>query len=196
MSRLTPGISGAHGPLMMRSSLEARPLHAVVRRCAMNMRHPINGVLMQIKIDDLQGAEIYELLQEHLRDMRLHSPPESVHALDIEGLRKPGITFWTVWEGAELLGCGALKELDAQHGEIKSMRTASSHLRKGVAKNLLQHILAEAKRRGYSRLSLETGSMAAFEPARRLYAGFGFTYCAPFADYIEDPNSVFMTREL
>ena len=151
---------------------------------------------MDIKIDDLKGSEIYELLQEHLRSMARHSPPESVHALDIEALRKPEITFWTVWENGELLGCGALKELDAQHAEIKSMRTSSSHLRRGVAKNLLNHILEEAKRRGYRRLSLETGSAAAFEPARQLYADFGFTYCEPFADYVEDPYSVFMTREL
>jgi putative acetyltransferase len=152
--------------------------------------------LMDIKIDDLSGSEIYELLQEHLRSMALHSPPESIHALDIEELRQPEITFWTVRENGELLGCGALKELDAQHAEIKSMRTSSLHLRKGVAKNLLKHILEEARRRGYSRLSLETGSMEAFEPARKLYANFGFTYCEPFADYIEDPYSVFMTREL
>ena len=151
---------------------------------------------MDIKIDDLKGSEINELLQEHLRSMRLHSPPESVHALDIEALREPEITFWTVWEGGELIGCGALKELNSRHAEIKSMRTSSLHLRKGVAKNLLNHMLEEAKRRGYSRLSLETGSMEAFEPARRLYASFGFTYCEPFADYVEDPYSVFMTREL
>lgn len=151
---------------------------------------------MKIKIDDLKGPEIYELLQEHLRSMSLLSPPESVHALDIEELRQPDITFWTVWENGELLGCGALKELDARHAEIKSMRTSSLHLRKGVARNLLEHILEEAKRRGYSRLSLETGSMEAFEPARKLYANFGFTYCGPFADYVEDPYSVFMTREL
>ncbi|HEV7858847.1 MAG TPA: GNAT family N-acetyltransferase [Pyrinomonadaceae bacterium] len=151
---------------------------------------------MDIKIDDLKGSEIDELLQEHLRSVKLHSPPESVHALDIEALRQPDITFWTVWENGELLGCGALKELDSQHGEIKSMRTSSRHLRKGVAKNLLHHILEEAKRRGYSRLSLETGSMEAFEPARQLYADSGFTYCDPFADYLEDPYSVFMTREL
>lgn len=152
--------------------------------------------LMNIKIDDLKGPEIYELLQEHLRSVSLHSPPESIHALDIEALRKPEITFWTVWESGELLGCGALKELDSQHAEIKSMRTSSSHLRKGVAKNLLNHILEEAQRRGYRRLSLETGSMEAFEPARQLYANFGFTYCEPFADYGEDSYSVFMTREL
>ena len=151
---------------------------------------------MNIEIDDLSGSEIYELLQEHLQSALLHSPPESVHALDVEGLRKPEITFWAAWENDELLGCGALKELDSQHGEVKSMRTASLHLRKGVARNLLNHIIEEARRRGYRRLSLETGSMEAFAPARKLYAGFGFTYCGPFADYAEDPYSVFMTREL
>lgn len=151
---------------------------------------------MDIKIDDLKGSEIHEMLHEHLQSMTLHSPPESIHALDIEASRKPEITFWTVWESGRLLGCGALKELDSQHAEIKSMRTSSSHLRKGVARNLLNHILEEAKRRGYSRLSLETGSMEAFEPARQLYANFGFTYCEPFANYVEDPYSVFMTREL
>ena len=151
---------------------------------------------MEIKRDDLTGPEVAALLREHLQAMALHSPPESIHALDLEGLRKPEITFWSVWEGAELIGCGALKELDAQHAELKSMRTASLHLRKGVATRLLQYILDEAKRRCYRRISLETGSAAAFEPARKLYANFGFTYCAPFADYVEDPYSVFMTREL
>lgn len=151
---------------------------------------------MTIKIDDLSGDEIYQLLQEHLQSMALHSPPESIHALDIEGLRKPEITFWTIWENDELLGCGALKELDAQHGEIKSMRTATRHLRKGVATKLLRHIMDEARRRGYRRLSLETGAMEAFKPARKLYENLGFVYCEPFADYREDPHSVFMTREL
>jgi putative acetyltransferase len=151
---------------------------------------------MNIKIDDLQSSEIHALLQEHLQNMALLSPPESMHALDIAALRKPEITFWSVWENGELLGCGALKELDTHHAEIKSMRTASSHRRRGVAKKLLNHILEEAKRRGYSRLSLETGSMEGFEPARKLYASFGFTDCEPFADYVEDPNSVFMTKEL
>jgi putative acetyltransferase len=128
--------------------------------------------------------------------MALHSPPESVHALNLEGLKKPEITFWSVWDQDELVGCGALKELDSQHGELKSMRTSSLHLRKGVAKRLLEHIMEEAKRRGYQRVSLETGSMDAFEPARRLYASFGFKYCKLFSDYIEDPNSVFMAKEL
>jgi len=119
-----------------------------------------------------------------------------MHALDMDGLRQPEITFWSVWEGEELVGCGALKELDTQHAEIKSMRTASAHLRKGVASRLLQHIIEEAKRRHYRRLSLETGSMDSFEPARRLYAKFGFKHCEAFANYVEDPNSVFMTKEL
>jgi putative acetyltransferase len=151
---------------------------------------------MHIELDDLSRPEIVELLNEHMAHMFLVTPRESVHALPIEGLRSPDITFWSVWENGELLGCGALKELDPQHGEIKSMRTASAHLRKGVARAMVQHIITEAKRRGYRRLSLETGSMAAFERARRLYAACGFTYCEPFGDYMNDPNSVFMTMEL
>lgn len=151
---------------------------------------------MNIKIDDLTGSEVAALLGEHLQSMALHSPPESIHALNLEGLKKPEITFWSVWEEDQLVGCGALKELDAEHGELKSMRTSSLHLRKGVAKRLLAHIIEEGKRRGYRRLSLETGSMAAFEPAKRLYASFGFQYGEPFADYIQDSNSVFMTKEL
>jgi putative acetyltransferase len=151
---------------------------------------------MKIIIDDLTGPEVAELLEEHLQNMAMHSPPESRHALNLDGLRKPEITFWSAWENEELVGCGALKQLDEQHGEIKSMRTSSSHLRKGVAKSMLQHILEEAKKRNYRRLSLETGSMAAFEPARKLYSSFGFQECKPFSDYIKDPNSVFMTLEL
>lgn len=151
---------------------------------------------MQIRIDDLAGAEIRALLAEHLRDMHRLSPPESVHALDLTGLLKPEITFWTAWSDRDLLGCGALKELTPAHGEVKSMRTSSAHRRKGVARAMLQHIMAEARRRPYTRLSLETGSMPGFEPARRLYESFGFAYCPPFADYAEDPNSVFLTRTL
>jgi putative acetyltransferase len=153
-------------------------------------------LLVQIRIDDLSGPEIRELLEEHLASMRRISPPESVHALPLEELRRPEITFWTAWENNELLGCGALKELDAEHGEIKSMRTSSHHLRKGVAASLLDYIIGEATRRGYRRLSLETGSMKTFEPAHQLYARGGFTVCGPFADYAQDPNSVFMTKEL
>jgi putative acetyltransferase len=152
--------------------------------------------LMQIRVDDLSGPEIKELLDEHLRQMHQISPPESVHALDLAALRAPDITFWTIWSQGRLLGCGALKELDHAHGEIKSMRTAASARRQGVARAMLDHIIAEAHARSYGRLSLETGSMEAFVPARRLYEGFGFNYCGPFADYAEDPNSVFMTRVL
>jgi putative acetyltransferase len=151
---------------------------------------------MHIRLDNLSGPEVRELLQEHLSNMAQLSPPESVHALDIEALRKPEITFWAVWSGDELLGCGALKELDPTHGEVKSMRTSSAHRRKGVARAMLSHIIDEARKRSYSRLSLETGSLQAFQPAQKLYASFGFTYCSPFAGYIEDPNSVFMTRAL
>lgn len=151
---------------------------------------------MNIKVDDLRGPEIHQLLREHLQSMALHSPPESIHALDIDALRQPEITFWTAWEGAQLLGCGALKELDAGHAEIKSMRTSTQHLRKGVARKMLAHIVDEAQRRVYRRLSLETGSANAFAPARKLYESFGFSYCGPFATYVEDPYSVFMTRKL
>jgi putative acetyltransferase len=161
---------------------------------------------MIIKTDDLHGPEIYALLQEHLRNMALHSPPESVHALDIDALRKPAITFWTAWDNAQLVGCGALKLLDAQgaadtshtapHAEIKSMRTAAAHLRKGVARALLSHIIDVARQRGYARLSLETGSAPAFKPAHQLYKDFGFVNCGPFSDYVEDPFSIFMTQRL
>jgi putative acetyltransferase len=151
---------------------------------------------MDIRLDDLSAPQVHALLEEHLRNMRQLSPPESIHALDLDELRKPEITFWTAWSGNALLGCGALKELDSLHGEIKSMRTAFAHRRKGIARAILTHIIEEARKRSYARLSLETGSMQAFEPAQRLYASFGFTYCPPFAEYIEDPNSVFMTRTL
>ena len=152
--------------------------------------------LMKIRTDDLTGPEIKALLQEHLRCMALASPPESIHALNLDGLRQPDITFWTIWNGSDLAGCGALKELDKAHGEIKSMRTAYPYQRKGVASQLLRHLIAEAERRRYRRLSLETGSMAYFEPARKLYASFGFKLCEPFAAYRPDPNSVFMTKEI
>ena len=151
---------------------------------------------MEVKVNDLTDPRIHALLNEHLQNMKAISPPERVHALDLEKLREPDITFWAAWEDEELLGCGALKELDDKHAEIKSMRTASGHLRKGVARQILAHIIDESVRRGYGRVSLETGSIDEFEPARRLYASFGFEFCYPFAEYIDDPNSVFITREI
>jgi putative acetyltransferase len=151
---------------------------------------------MEIRLGGLDVPDVIRLLEEHLQSMTLHSPPESIHALDLAGLKRPEMTFWSVWQDGELLGCGALKELDARHGEIKSMRTAAAHLRKGVARRLMVHLIDEARRRSYERLSLETGSMAAFAAARNLYASFGFQECGPFGEYVLDPYSVFMTREL
>ena len=151
---------------------------------------------MHIELDDLSRPEVHDLLREHLRSMLELSPPQSVHALDLEKLRRPEITFWSAWEGGELLGCGALKELNTLEGEVKSMRTALAHRRKGVARAILERIIREAAGRSYMRLWLETGSAVAFEPARNLYSTFGFQYCPPFGDYVADPNSVFMARLL
>jgi putative acetyltransferase len=151
---------------------------------------------MKIIEDDLSSVEVAALLGEHLAGMAEHSPPESIHALDLTALRGPDITFWTAWEGQVLLGCGALKELDAGHGEIKSMRTANVHLGKGVASAILTHLVDESRKRAYSRLSLETGSGPAFEPAHSLYRKFGFRYCEPFGSYTDDPFSRCMTLQL
>lgn len=151
---------------------------------------------MDVRIEDPRGAEVVALLGEHLAEMASVSPAESMHALDVEGLCARGITFWTAREGGALLGCGALKDLGAGHGEIKSMRTARGHLRRGVASRVLGVMMAEAAARGYTRLSLETGSQAHFAPARALYARHGFVECGPFGSYRLDANSVFMTREM
>ena len=151
---------------------------------------------MKIKVDDLQSTEIVSFLKEHVAEMKSVSPPQSKHALDLKGLKKPEITFWTVWDDNNLVGCGAIKELNTEHAEIKSMRIKANFRNKGIASMLLLHILEEAKRRGYRRLSLETGSMPFFQPARNLYLKHGFNYCTPFATYKEDLNSVFMTRGL
>ena len=170
---------------------------------------------MLIKIDDLTGAAIIALLQQHLSDMHLTSPPESVHALDLNGLRAADVSFWTLWlpqqasqnqaapehagqtqDELQLAGCGALKQLDSQSAEIKSMRTAESFRRQGIAAAMLTHLIETARERGYQCLYLETGSMAYFAPARALYQRFGFAECAPFADYVLDPNSVFMVKQL
>ncbi|MEV5886566.1 GNAT family N-acetyltransferase [Streptomyces sp. NPDC052020] len=151
---------------------------------------------MQITLDDLSGPEIIAFLDEHVREMRAITPLESKHALGLEGLRKPEVTFWSVRDGGAVVGCGAIKALDPDHAEIKSMRTAASRKRSGIASMMLTHIIAEARQMGFSRLSLETGSADFFAPARALYAKFGFEPCPPFGDYTEDPNSVFMTRLL
>lgn len=151
---------------------------------------------MKIAIDNLSHPAVHALLNEHLQSMHALSPRESVHALDLDGLRQPEITFWTAWEGAQLLGCGALKQLDPTHGELKSMRTPATHRRIGAGRAILAHIIDVARSRSYERLSLETGSMAAFLPAQKLYESFGFEYCGPFGGYRADPNSTFMTLRL
>ncbi len=151
---------------------------------------------MRIVIDDLIGPEIAALLEEHTAELRSISPPESKHALDLDALRRPEITFWTVWDEDELVGCGALQDLGGGHAELKSMRVSSQRTRQGIASLLLRHIIGEARDREFRRLSLETGSMPFFEPARNLYRKHGFAECGPFAQYVDDPNSTFMTMEL
>ncbi len=151
---------------------------------------------LQIREDDLTCKKIIDLLREHLENMHEITPPESVHALDLETLRSPDITFWTAWESDSLLGCGALKELSLRSGEVKSMHTAKAHRRRGVASSILEHIIKEASRRAYDCLNLETGAFPEFAPARALYKRYGFEYRGSFAEYIDDPNSVFMTKKL
>lgn len=148
---------------------------------------------MRIIEDDLTGPEIRSLLETHFAGMLANSPEGSCHFLDFNGLNADDVTFWSIWDGNSLAGCGALKELDAEHGEIKSMRTHADHLRKGVGAVMLTHIISEARERGYRRLSLETGSTEAFIPALALYEAHGFQFCPPFGDYVEDPFSRFMT---
>ena len=151
---------------------------------------------MKIVLDDLSGPEIAEFMNEHVKEMRSVTPLESKHALDLDGLRKPEITFWSVMDGDTLVGCGAIKTLDADHAEVKAMRTMPTRKRSGIASLLLEHIITEAKRMGFTRLSLETGATEFFRPARKLYEKFGFDYCEPFADYQPDPYSAFMTKLL
>ena len=151
---------------------------------------------MRIRRADLDSPAFAALMEEHRKAMQGASPLESQHALDLSGLKQPQVRVWVLREGDELLGCGALQHLDAGHVEIKAMRTARAHLRRGVANALLAHLLDEARATGYARASIETGATAYFEPARRLYAAAGFVPCGPFAGYAEDPNSVYMTRTL
>ena len=151
---------------------------------------------MRIEIDNLERQQVLALLEEHLQDMYATSPPESVHALDVSKLKLPSITFWTGWDGEQLLGCVAMSQLEDGHAELKSMRTTPSARKQGVASRLLNHVIEQAKHQGIQRLSLETGSMAFFEPAHRLYEKHGFAYCEPFCDYKPDPNSRIMTIAL
>ncbi|MDC7220511.1 MAG: GNAT family N-acetyltransferase [Spirochaetales bacterium] len=151
---------------------------------------------LEIRIDTLEDAEVQGLILSHLKDMKNGYPEESVHTLVLEELKKPEITFWTLWSKNELAGCGALKEINHTHGEIKSMRTHESFLRKGIAQRILEHLISVAQQRGYKRLSLETGAGEAFIPAHKLYEKLGFFKCGPFDGYIEDPSSVYMSREL
>ncbi|MBF6212705.1 GNAT family N-acetyltransferase [Nocardia puris] len=150
----------------------------------------------RIGVDDLTGPDILALLTAHLAEMRAHSPADSMHALDPGALRAPGVTVWSMRDATVLLGCGALKELDAEHGEIKSMRTAPGHTGRGVGAALLAHIINVAQDRGYRRLSLETGAAPYYAPAQRLYERHGFVRCPPFGEYIEDTHSMFFTLAL
>jgi putative acetyltransferase len=153
-------------------------------------------VSLVIVPDDLSGLAVRELLTEHLADMHATSPPESVHALDFDGLRDPAVTFYAAWIGDDLMGCGALKEFEDGHAEIKSMRTSAHARGRGVGAEILAFLVAEATRRGLARISLETGVEPYFAPARRMYQRQGFVECPPFGSYRPDPNSVFMTRTL
>ena len=151
---------------------------------------------MQIGVETLDAEDVIALLQAHMADMHATSPPESIHALDVTALKAPEITFFCARRNDELLGCAAIKALGAEHAELKSMRTAPYARNQGIAAALLAHILEVARSRGYHTVSLETGSMAFFEPARRLYVKFGFRPCEPFGSYTLDPNSCFMTLRL
>lgn len=148
------------------------------------------------RVDDLSSAATQALVKRHLAGMHESSPPESVHAFDLDKLRLPGVTFWSGWVGGEIAVMGALKRLDATNGEIKSMRVADPFLGKGAGRAMLGHIVQEARRMGIGALWLETGSVDAFLPALNLYQGAGFSYCGPFGDYKEEPFSRFMTRRL
>lgn len=151
---------------------------------------------MDVRVDDLTHPATIALIAAHLDGMHADSPAESVHALGLDALRAPGVTFWSAWIDGELAGIVALTTLDATHGELKSMRVADAFLGRGVGRALLRHVVAHARTAGITRLSLETGSTASFAPALALYASEGFAPCPPFADYTDDPFSVFLTREL
>lgn len=164
--------------------------------CQVQQRTILTPMPMEIEVDDLSRPEVHALLREHLSNMYELSPPENVFALDLAKLRAPDITFWTVWEHDLLLGCGALRELTPEHGEVKAMRTPAKLRRRGAGRAVLAHLIGVAQQRGYRKLSLETGANPAFRPAQELYRSFGFACCGPFGSYREDPNSVFMELRL
>lgn len=151
---------------------------------------------VRIELDDLAREPVRDLIAEHLGDMFATTPPESVHALGLEGLEEEGVSVWSAWDAGTLLGVVALSAIDERHAEIKSMRTTRAARRRGIATLLLEHVLTQARNQGYERLSLETGSEEYFAPARALYERHGFEPCPPFADYREDPLSVYLTRAL
>ena len=151
---------------------------------------------LSFRRDDLSGAEIRALIDLHLVEMRACSPACSVHAMPVERLRDEDVTFWSAWEGDRLAGCGALKAIDRDHCEVKSMRTAPDFLQRGIGERMLLHLMEEARGRGYTRVSLKTGRSPPFAPAQALYAKHEFTPCGPFGDYEDDPFSLFMTRRL
>ena len=151
---------------------------------------------MHIEVDDLSRPQVHALLEEHLANMYELSPAEQVFALDLNKLRADDITFWTVWEEEELVGCGALKELTPTHGEIKSMRTPAAARGRGAGRAVLAQIISVAQQRGYKKLSLETGTHAAFEPAHNLYRSKGFVMSGLFGSYLPNEHSVFMELQL
>ena len=151
---------------------------------------------MHIEVDDLSRPQVHALLEEHLANMYELSPAEQVFALDLNKLRADDITFWTVWEEEKLVGCGALKELTPTHGEIKSMRTRAAARGRGAGRAVLAHIISVAQQRGYKKLSLETGTHAAFELAHNLYRSKGFVMSGPFGSYLPNEHSVFMELQL
>lgn len=151
---------------------------------------------MRIIEGDLSDPRVVDLLQHHITTARANSGEGSAHALDLAGLQAPDVSLWAVWEGDALLGVGALKQLSADHGEVKSMHTVEAARRTGAGSAMLRHIIAQARQRGLRRLSLETGSWEYFAPARAFYRRHGLVECPPFAGYVEDPNSVFMTLDL
>jgi putative acetyltransferase len=151
---------------------------------------------MEIRPGDLADPRVLELLRQHLAGMHASSPPGSVYALDLSGLQQPSISFFTVWDGDDLLGCGALKHVDDATGELKSMRTDARHLRRGAGAFMLAHLLALARSRGYSRVCLETGSGPAFEPALALYRKAGFIDGPAFGEYVATEFNQFLQLEL